>query len=64
MFEEVVTMAEDRTAVRWRIEIGQIQAARREADAYARACRGAAARVESMASRTAGRTGVVAELSK
>lgn len=42
-------MAEDRTAVRWRIEIGQIQAARREADAYARACRGAAARVESMA---------------
>ncbi len=41
-------MAEDKTTVRWQIGTGTLRQARREADEYARACRGAAARVESM----------------
>lgn len=41
-------MAQEDRAVRLRVQAGGLQAVRRETEAYARACRGAAARVESM----------------
>ena len=42
------TMAQEDRAVRLRVQAGGLQAVRRETEAYARACRGAADRVESM----------------
>ena len=46
-------MAQEDRAVRLRVQAGGLQAVRRETEAYARACRGAAARVASSWSRRA-----------